>query len=177
MGERYEMVVDFTNCAGKNITLRNERGMGENVDYPATDMIMRFVVGDSVTDNTNNGPLPPHLRDIPSPPPWQGVPDKDFIFERVDDKWVINGVGFEDIQHRILTRPKRGNTEIWTLANGAGEGTHPVHIHLVDFQILNRTGGRNEVYEYESAGQKDVVWLAGGETIKVIARYAPWAGV
>jgi bilirubin oxidase len=29
MGERYETIVDFSGCAGKNITLRNERGMGE----------------------------------------------------------------------------------------------------------------------------------------------------
>jgi FtsP/CotA-like multicopper oxidase with cupredoxin domain len=176
MGERYEMVVDFANWAGKNLTLRDQRGMGENVDYAATDMIMRFVVGDSVTNDTNNGPLPSKLRDI-RPPLQQDTLDKNFTFERVDDNWVINGVGFEDIEHRILTRPQRGDTEMWTLTNGAGQGTHPVHIHLVDFQIMNRTGGRNVVYEYESAGQKDVVWLAGGETIKVIARYAPWSGV
>lgn len=176
MGERYEIVVDFADYAGKNITLKNSRGMGENFDYAATDMVMRFVVGRSVSDQTNNGGVPQSLRYIP-PPPTKDVADKSFTFERVGDEWLINGVGFADIEHRILTRPPRGADEIWTLTNGNGNGTHPVHIHLVDFQVLSRTGGRDEVLPYESAGMKDVVWLAAGETIQVAARYAPWDGV
>lgn len=176
MGERYEIIVDFANYAGKNLTLRNERGIGENLDYAATDLVMRFVVGNTVSDNKNNGNVPSTLRKIP-PPPTKDVPDKDFAFERIDDEWLINGVGFADVEHRILTRPPRGADEIWTLKNANGNGTHPVHIHLVDFQLLSRTGGRNQVLPYERAGMKDVVWLAGGETVKVVARYAPWDGI
>jgi bilirubin oxidase len=149
---------------------------GQNIDYAATDMVMRFIVGDTVTNDTNNGDVPQNLRHIP-PFPAKDVPDRQFTFERTADKWEINGVGWADIEHRILARPKRGDDEIWTLTNGAGNGTHPIHIHLVDFKVLSRTGGRNEVYPYEGAGLKDVVWLAGGETIKVGARYAPWDGV
>jgi bilirubin oxidase len=175
MGERYEIIVDFANHAGKNFTMRNGRQIGENADYAATDMVMRFVVGDTVTDNTNNGDVPQSLRAIPATS--ANVPVKDFAFERKNGEWVINGVGFSDIEHRILTRPVQGSDEIWTLRNAGGGGTHPVHIHLVDFQITSRTGGRNSVMPYESAGRKDVVYLAPGETVQVIARYAPWAGV
>ncbi|KAF2865147.1 bilirubin oxidase [Massariosphaeria phaeospora] len=175
MGERYEAVVDFSKYAGHNITLRNSRGLGENVDYAATDLVMRFVVGGSVSDDTNNGDVPSDLHYIPPPP--TSAPAKDFTFERIDSEWLINGVGFTDVENRILTRPQRGADEIWTLHNGNGNGTHPVHIHLVDFQVLSRTGGRNTVLPYESAGMKDVVWLAGGETIQVVARYAPWDGI
>ncbi|KAF2005748.1 hypothetical protein P154DRAFT_318772 [Amniculicola lignicola CBS 123094] len=176
MGERYETIVDFSNYKGQNVTIYNSRGMGENADYAATDLVMRFVVGDTVTDNTNNGPVPSYLHNVPAIPA-NAVAEKNFAFDRVGDKWVINGVGWADIEHRILTKPKLGNVEIWTLTNGNGGGTHPVHIHLVDFQVLSRTGGRNTVLPYESAGLKDVVWLAGGETVRVVARYAPWAGL
>ncbi|KAF2710227.1 bilirubin oxidase [Pleomassaria siparia CBS 279.74] len=175
MGERYEIVVDFSGYAGKNITMKNAYGMGENVDYPATDMVMQFNVGTSVSDTSNNGEVPSSLRYIAPAPNAQVV--KDFTFERQNDKWLINGVGFSDIEHRILTRPLRGEDEIWTLRNGAGHGTHPVHVHLVDFRVLSRTGGQNSVLPYESAGMKDVVWLAAGETVQVLARYAPWPGV
>ncbi|KAF2470226.1 uncharacterized protein BDR25DRAFT_226954 [Lindgomyces ingoldianus] len=174
MGERYEIIVDFSNYGGKNITMKNARGMGENIDYVATDMVMRFTVGNSVSNNSNNN-LPSNLVHVPFPPD-KTEADKDFTFERIGDEWLINGVGFSDVEHRILTKPPRGAVEVWTLHN-SGQGTHPVHIHLVDFQVLSRTGGRNTVYPYEAAGLKDVVWLAAGETVRVAARYAPWDGV
>ncbi|KAF2269945.1 Cupredoxin [Lojkania enalia] len=175
MGERYEIVIDFSSYAGKNITIRNDRHIGENPDYAATDFIMRIAVGDTVTDDSNNSDLPYNLRYIPPPP--QTSVSKDFMFERKGDNWLINGVGFVDINHRILAKPRRGEDEIWVLRNGPGGGTHPVHIHLVDFQVLSRSGGRNVLYAYESTGMKDVVWLSAGEAVTVVARYAPWEGV
>jgi bilirubin oxidase len=56
-------------------------------------------------------------------------------------------------------------------------GVHLVHIHLVDFQILSRPGGRNAFLPFEVAGKKDVVWNSPDETVRVVARYAPWKGV
>lgn len=176
MGERYEIIIDFADYAGQNFTLKNQGGMGEGIDYAATDMVMRIAVGDEVTDDTNNGDIPSVLRDIPPPPDTDSV-GKNFTFERINETWLINGVGFADVEHRILAKPDRGGDEIWELSNGDGKGSHPIHIHLVDFQILSRTGGRDKVLPYEAAGLKDVVWLAGGERIRVLARYAPWNGV
>ncbi|KAF2028812.1 bilirubin oxidase [Setomelanomma holmii] len=175
MGERYEIIVDFAGFEGKNITMRNARGLIGNIDFAATDMIMRFVVGSSVSDDCNNGAIPSTLRYIPPPP--QTDVSKDFTFERLRGEWLINGIGWADIENRILTRPELGADEIWVLHNGNGTGVHPVHIHLVDFQVLSRIGGRNEVSPYEAAGMKDVVWLSPNETIRVVARYAPWQGV
>ncbi|KAJ4305895.1 hypothetical protein N0V90_001428 [Kalmusia sp. IMI 367209] len=177
MGERYELVIDFSSYKNQNITLLNGRGLGENVDYPATDKVMRFVVGGRVNDGSNNGDVPRNLRND-EPVAADTSVAKDFIFSRSESgHWVINGVGFADIENRILTRPERGTDEIWLLHNGAGGATHPVHIHLVDFKVLSRSGGRGQVADYESAGWKDVVWLAAGETVQVVARYAPWDGV
>ena len=48
----------------------------------------------------------------------------------------------------------------------------------VDFQVISRKGGaRNSVMPYEQVALKDVVWLNTGETVRVIARYAPWDGL
>ncbi|KAM0708683.1 hypothetical protein Q7P35_005335 [Cladosporium inversicolor] len=60
-------------------------------------------------------------------------------------------------------------------ANGRST-THPIHIHLVDFQIVSRTGTRG-VRPYEKEALKDVVWLNTNEEVNVIARYAPWDGL
>jgi bilirubin oxidase len=175
MGERYEVIVDFAGFEGKNITMRNARGTPGNIDYAATHLVMRFAVGTSVSDDCNNGAIPADLRYIP-PPPETSV-TKDFVFERTNGEWRVNGIGWVDVEHRILTRPIHGTAEIWQIRNGQGGGVHPIHIHLVDFQVLSRTGGRNAVTSYEAAGMKDVVWLAPGEAIRVVARYAPWQGV
>jgi FtsP/CotA-like multicopper oxidase with cupredoxin domain len=175
MGERYEIIVDFAGLGGRNVTMKNARGLIGNIDFAATDVVMRFVVGSSVSDDCNNGVIPSNLRSIP-PPPATEI-SKDFTFERLGGEWLINGVGWADIEHRILTRPELGADEIWELHYGNGTGVHPVHIHLVDFQVLSRTGGRNEVLPYEAAGMKDVVWLSPCETVRVVARYAPWQGV
>lgn len=64
------------------------------------------------------------------------------------------------------------------MKNGAGGWTHPVHIHLIDFQIVSRTGGsRGGVLPYEKVALKDVVWLNTNEQVNVVARYAPWDGL
>lgn len=175
MGERYEIIVDFAGYEGKNITIHNTQGTGANIDYAATNRVMRFVVSNDTTDCTNNDAVPSSLRYIP-PPPQTNI-TKNFTFSRIGDEWLVNGVGFADIEHRILTRPTLGADEIWELRHGGGGAPHPIHIHLVDFQVLSRTGGRNEVLPYEAAGMKDVVWLAPGEIVRVVARYAPWKGV
>ncbi|KAF2822088.1 Cupredoxin [Ophiobolus disseminans] len=177
MGERYEIILDFAAFANKNITMRNANGIFGNIDFAATDRVMRFVVGTSVSDGSNNGAIPANLRYIPPPP--QVSVTRNFTFERdlSNGKWLVNGVGWADVEHRILTRPALGADEIWEFHNGNGAGVHPVHIHLVDFQVLSRTGGRNIVTPYEAAGMKDVVWLSANETIRVVARYAPWPGV
>ena len=37
----------------------------------------------------------------------------------------------------VPENPKAGSTEIWSFANTTGD-IHPMHIHLVKFQVLNR---------------------------------------
>ena len=59
----------------------------------------------------------------------------------------------------------------------SGPGIHPAHIHLVNFRILSRTGGQRPVLPYESAGLKDTVFLAPGESVQVLAIYGPWNGM
>ncbi len=75
-----------------------------------------------------------------------------------------------------------GATEIWEFANDvSGMGmmnmpmAHPMHIHAVQFQVLNRWGVRHN--GYMDKGWQDTVLLLPGEGVQVIARFAPFTGL
>ncbi|KAI9172636.1 Cupredoxin [Paramyrothecium foliicola] len=159
VGERWEIVIDFTAFAGQTLDLRSvpeANGIGKADEYEKTLEVMRFVVKTgAVTDPSTK---------------------RHFLFHHSNSQYLINDVGFADIENRVLARPPVGTVETWELENNSGGWTHPVHLHLVDFRVIKRTGGRG-VMAYEAAGLKDVVWLGRGETVTVEAHYLPWTGV
>jgi len=180
VAERYEVVFDFAGFAGQNVTLRNSRGVGGDVDYLHTDKVMRFVVSEARAPAGDTSVVPAILREVDFPRPSRpGQVDRRFKFDKTNGVWTINGAGFKDVNNRVLANVPRGKVEVWELQNGgAGPDTHPIHVHLVDFRVLWRSGGRGRpVYNYEIQGLKDVVWLDAGETVRVEAHYAPWDGV
>lgn len=138
---------------------------------------MRFVVGNTVSDNTNNGPVPASLKPVNWPAARTGI-DRVFNFQRGGDAfWTINGQSFNDVNNRVLAQMPQGAVENWQLNYRGGPGVHPVHLHLVNMQILTRTGGSRGVLPYESAGLKDIVLLEPGETVTVRAVYGPYNGL
>ncbi|KAK0671729.1 Cupredoxin [Cercophora samala] len=176
MGERYEVVFDFSPFAGQNITLRNTDDVGQDDDYLHTNKVMRFVVGNTPVTDTSSVPSTLATVDWPTPD-GTGV-DRHFEFDRSNGEWQINGVVFADVNNRVLANVPRGKVEIWELENGGGGWSHPIHIHLVDFKVLWRSNDDDrQVYNYEAQGLKDVVWLAPNEIVRVEAHYAPWDGV
>lgn len=177
MAERYEIVFDFSPYKGQTLELRNLEkvgGIGTDDDYENTHKVMRLVVSsDAVNDDST---VPSKLRDIPFSKPDAISVNHHFRFHRTNGEWRINGVGFADAANRVLAKVPRGTVEIWELENSSGGWTHPIHVHLVDFLVLDRDGRRGTM-PYESAGLKDVVWLGKGETVRVAAIYAPFDGV
>ncbi|KAI5776508.1 Cupredoxin [Geopyxis carbonaria] len=172
IAERYEFIVDFSNFAGQNVTMKNARDFSRNEDYANTDKVMQFNVGTTVSSQAGNGPVPSALVDLDFPPPKTTV-DHQFKFERTNGEWRINDIGFEDVTNRVLATPKQGEVEVWDLINGSGGWAHPIHIHLIDFRVVSRNGRGVEPYEI---GFKDTVFLDENEEVQVIARFHPWAG-
>ncbi|CAG8978392.1 hypothetical protein HYALB_00009978 [Hymenoscyphus albidus] len=176
MAERYEIVIDFDKYKGKNLTLMNARDFQINPDYPATDKVLRFVVGNTILSSDGNGDIPTHLSDLEIPASRTTV-DQAFTFERTNGQWLINGIGFEDVKNRVVAYPPRGKVQRWRLTNKSGGWSHPIHIHLIDFQVVSRVGSGRSVQPYEAAALKDVVYLGTNEEVEVVANFAPWAGV
>ncbi|KAK0842126.1 hypothetical protein LTS02_016602 [Friedmanniomyces endolithicus] len=178
MGERYEVVIDFSMYAGKNITLGNNMQQAQIQELANTNKVMQFNVGSTVSDNSNNGAVPSTLNGNIQWPAQRTTVDHTFNFQMGGEStWTINGVDFSDVNNRILARPTQGSVQLWELHHTGGPAVHPVHVHLVNMQVVSRTGGSRGVLPYEAAGLKDVVLLEPGETVRVLAFFGPANGV
>lgn len=168
MAERYEFIIDFSIYPiGTQVVLQN-RGVRNNKDYDGTGQILRFDVVRQETDNTS---IPSTLRTFQPIPESSAVRTRQWAFEHRNEMWVINGNTWD--KNRVDANPSLGETEIWNFINNARDWFHPAHVHLVDFQILDRN--RQPPLPYER-GWKDVVYLGEDDNVRVIARFGPHQG-
>jgi spore coat protein A, manganese oxidase len=150
-----------------------------SIDYDHTDKVMAFQVGQTVTDPTNNS-LPVQLAPVSEPMglrPDQARKTRHLRFERQGSEWVIDGHTWEEVveseYRRAIAEPGLGDIEIWELENSSGGWFHPVHVHLVDFQVLDRNGRPPEPFE---KGPKDVVYVGEGETVRILMQFTRRTG-
>lgn len=168
--ERADVVIDFTNLpTGTQVYLRNSnRQIPIWLDRAPRD-VLRFDVGNTASDNSV---VPSSLRPVETLP--AEVRTRDFLLTRGVQNgrtvWFINGLLFDPA--RIDANPTDGEVEVWRFINNSNVN-HPMHIHLVQFQILDINGvppGPGE------AGWKDTVNVPAGQTARVKARFAGFTG-
>lgn len=168
MGERYEVVIDFSKYPiGTRIVLQNQK-LPNQIEYDGTEEIMCFDVVRPANDETF---IPNTLRPFPIFKESQAVRVREFLYSRKGGEWVINNKVW-DI-NRIDANPGLGDIEIWKLRNNAGGWSHPIHLHLIDCQMLDRNG--KPPYAYER-GFKDVFYLGPNHEVRVIGLFAPHLG-
>jgi spore coat protein A len=166
-GERYDVVVDFSGVpAGSRVVVTNSA----NSPYPdaappdagLNDRLMAFDVnlpmsatpdatvaaGTDLRDpdlgTPNLGALPTDLTKIPV--------RRIMLYEGLDkfgrlqtmlgpiDKDPISGLqGTQTFKDPITEHPAFGSTEVWEFYNTTVDA-HPIHMHLVDFRVINREG-------------------------------------
>jgi FtsP/CotA-like multicopper oxidase with cupredoxin domain len=104
--------------------------------------------------------------------PSQAVKTRRFDLVRDHGRWTINGHTWDDVVASGFTKieadPSSGDVELWEIRNLSGGWFHPVHIHLIDFKIVDRNG--KPPFPYET-GPKDVVYVGENETVRVLARF------
>ena len=188
MAERYEILVDFSKYQGATITLKN-RSPRNNIDYDTMAEVMQFKVGKRVTNTVGNTIPADWSVKVKTPEcmTWtesqllsEGTPVRQFAFVRKHGGWTINGETWENVIDsgylHCMAEMDMDAVEIWELKNTSGGWFHPVHIHLVDFQVLSRNGSAAKVLPYEK-GPKDVVYVGENETVRVAMRFGgPSAG-
>jgi spore coat protein A len=174
MAERYEVVIDFSKYQiGQRVVMHND-SPPNNIDYETTSDVMAFDVVADASDTSNNE-VPYDLNPNMSV---MGLTEADskrtrhFDFERKNGSWTINGTTWDDVVNseykQVLANPDLGDVEIWELENHSGGWFHPIHIHLVDFKVLDRNG--KAPFDYEK-GPKDVVYVGENELVRVIMRF------
>jgi spore coat protein A len=186
-GERYEVVVNFAGFAtGDEILLENGAGAPfPNGPVDLTD-VMKFRVT-AVAGDTDA--IPSTLRAVVPIDPASAVATRDLRLKRSGDdgcgrqNWLINDLGFDD----ITEYPELGTVEIWRFINDSGVA-HPMHMHLVAFQVLDRDGfttgsggeiipnGNPQLPPPEERGWKDTAIVMPNQILRVIARFEDYKG-
>src|SRR5579864_2852794 len=146
------------------------------------DLIIKFVVGGHVTDNS----LPPSQQTFYSLPSTNPTPriTRTFKFDRLNGQWSINGqfmscnygnggTGGESTETFRFT-VQQNSVEHWILTNLTGDWTHPIHIHLEEHRILSRN--RLAPTVPTDIGRKDVTQLHPNERAQLFFRFRDWLG-
>lgn len=89
--------------------------------------------------------------------------------EMIEGPFTINGA-LMDMDSINVVVPL-GSTEIWSFTNNTMVG-HPIHIHDIQFNILDRNGVAPEPWE---SGWKDVVFVPAQGSARVITRFEDFA--
>jgi spore coat protein A, manganese oxidase len=151
--ERADVIVDFTNFAGQTLMMMNHRPR-RPVSTPAPQLpqVMQIRVGTTVTQpgpSSIPSSLPGRAANLTNP-----VATRYITLNEIDvdePTWFLNlnGLHFEDA---VTETPKVGTVEDWVYINMTGD-THPMHTHLVTFQVIGRTPFDAQAYEeaYEGA--------------------------
>jgi spore coat protein A len=179
MAERYEIVIDFAKYkTGQRVVLQN-MGVKNSIDFDNTDEVMAFDVVSDATDTSDNA-VPDVLNPkAPAMDLLAGMAKRtrEFEFIRTNGMWTINGKTWAEVQASdydyVWADPALDDIEIWEFKNTSGGWFHPVHVHLVDYKVLDRNGAAPFTYEM---GPEDVVYVGENETVRVIAKFGPHQG-
>lgn len=140
--ERADVIVDFSRYAGQTLVMTNSTPP-QPVSTPAPPLpqVMQFRVGTTIT---HPGPrtVPPHLVGGRDAHLHAAVRTRYFALNEVAPNtpdWFLNINAAHFNPHSATIPPIGvGDVENWTYVNLTAD-THPMHLHLVTFQIVGRT--------------------------------------
>jgi spore coat protein A len=177
--ERADLLIDFSALAGRTIHLLN-----------AAFEILEFRVGQSASSTTS---VPATLRTIPRTPESQATVTRTITLNEYQDLranpmvMLLNRKRWHD---PVTETPRLNTTEIWEFVN-LTEDVHPMHLHLVRFQLLDRRVF--DPYQYllnkklkflapaepprpNELGWKDTIQCPPGMITRIIARFDGYPG-
>jgi spore coat protein A, manganese oxidase len=196
--ERADVIVDFSKLEGRTVTLSNNAP----APYPGWDFaiahhaqlyeLMQFRVTRPLARPAANFSLPTpssfHRLDTSTPI----ITTRDFVLtEEMDAQghslgMRINAKGYDD---PVTEKVKLGTLEKWRFINTT-EDAHPMHVHLVQFQIVERQGFDTEAFSRgqlqlvgrarkpapNEAGWKDTAVVNPRDVLTILVRFEGYAG-
>ncbi len=194
-GERADVILDFSKAKlGDEIVMTNDAPTpfpnGPDLPDPdTTGQIMKFKVTIPLRCK-DTSKIPYKLRPVPKIREDCVKKTRDLLLvERTDiDEFgrlmlLLDNKTWDD---PVSEDPKLGTTEIWRLINTTPD-THPIHLHLVQFQILDRQrfhiegnkvilDGGKILPDLNERGWKDTIRANPGEVTRIIARFGDFTG-
>lgn len=195
--ERADLIVDFSGLDGKIVTLSNNAQspfpgwVMINGRHAALYELMQFRVTRPVSSKGKTFSMP-NTRPFSKLEETASIATRDFVLaERLDPQGKslgvrINDKGYDD---PVTETVKLGSIEKWRFINTTDDA-HPMHLHLVQFQILQRQGfnpvafhnGRLELVgvfrppEAHEAGWKDTAVVNPQDVLTILVRFEGYAG-
>ena len=188
IAERFDVIIDFSGADGKSFVLSNDaKAPFPDGDDIVPDKVMLFKVNQKLSQRDDSS-IPRTLGSVPLLDPRTSVATRDLVLSELDSAppfenpiiALINAPWADP----VTETPRAGSVEIWRIINTTGDG-HPIHIHLIQFQILDRqpfdteqypgrlvfTGPRVPAPANERPAFKDTVKAFPGEVTRLIMRF------
>jgi spore coat protein A, manganese oxidase len=179
-GERVDLVLDFTGLQGKQLYLRTD-----------AVVFMQFRVVDR--KGVDNSQLPAKLRPVPRVLESSALRTRELTIADYQDRlgrssvMLLNGARWHE---PVTETPTLNSTEIWAFIN-LTDDSHPIHLHMVRFQILDRRPFDLSVYQLTrkivftgpatallpgELGWKDTVRVDPLSITRIIVKFEGFAG-
>ncbi len=176
--ERADLLIDFSKFAGQKVHLRN--GAFEVLEFRVAGTASTFV-------------MPKTLRPVARTAESDALVTRTISLNEYQDKvgnpmvMLLNRKHWHD---PVTETPKLNSTEIWEFVNTT-EDVHPMHLHLVRFQVLDRRVFDRDEYlvnkkvkflaepaapDPNEMGWKDTVQCPPGVITRIIAKFEGFAG-
>jgi spore coat protein A len=179
-GERADLIVDFSKNGGENIELKSDHLSA-----------LQFRVSGKTSASV--AAIPRTLRTVARTPESEATKTRELLLEETVDAadnptlMLLNRTRW---MAPVTENPTLGSTEIWSLVNGT-EDSHPIHLHLVRFQVLDRRNfyvmnylrkrelrfmGPPVPPDANEMGWKDTVRAEPGMVTRIIVRFEGYVG-
>ncbi len=184
--ERADVVIDFSEAAGKQIVLQSQ-------NFQLMQFRVAPLAASARAKTALPAPLPTALRAVARTPATAAVKTRFLTLDEYEIPttramlMLLNASHWRD---PVTERPTLGSVEIWELAN-LTEDIHPIHLHMVRFQILERQSFDADTYNShgtlrftgdpvppspQDAGWKDTVRADTGLITRIIVRFDGYKG-
>jgi spore coat protein A, manganese oxidase len=179
-GERADVLVDFSQSGGDNVVLKSDLANA-----------VQFRV--SKKSSTVSAAIPQILRPIARTAESESIKTRELLLEETEDSAGNPTIMLLDRKRwmdPVTENPSLGSTEIWSLINSTDD-SHPIHLHLVRFQVLDRQNFFAMNYrrkrelkftgppippEPNEFGWKDTVRAEPGMVTRIIVRFDGYPG-
>lgn len=193
--ERVDVIIDFSNLQGRNIIMTNDASTHFPSGIPprkeTTGIVMEFKVTKPLS-SIDTSVIPAYLGKIHRLNERSAHQERSLLLSEEKDRYgrpffLLDQKRWDD---PITENPLNDSIEIWNLVN-INNDDHPIHIHLVQFQILDRrpfdveafkktgkihyTGPAIKPHPSEQ-GWKDTVKSPPAHVTRIIIHFFPYSG-